>query len=195
MFLFDEKQLLQKLEQLATNHRVAFAAACAQRQLPCYQRFSAKTGIGDFTALENMLESLWKDLNGNPILEKEIETKIDACMQLIPQEDLRQWENGQAYAENAAASLVYALRCRQTRKSEEAIWAAQRAYEALDNFVINTENIDTNIPGEELHVLSHPLIQAELGRQQRDLDELHRGVVTVQRLQERAKAEAADFLP
>ncbi len=60
MFLFDEKQLLQKLEQLATNRRVAFAAACAQRQLPCYQRFSAKTGFDDFTALENILESLWK---------------------------------------------------------------------------------------------------------------------------------------
>ena len=154
-----------------------------------------RRAFGDFTALENMLESLWKDLNGNPILEKEIETKIDACMQLIPQEDLRQWENGQAYAETQRPRWF--MRCDAVKpgKSEEAIWAAQRAYEALDNFVINTENIDTNIPGEELHVLSHPLIQAELGRQQRDLDELHRGVVTVQRLQERAKAEAADFLP
>ncbi len=136
-----------------------------------------------------------EDLNGNPIPGKEIEAKIDACMQLIPQEDLRQWENGQTYAENAATSVVYALRCRQTGKSEEALWAARRAYETLDTFVINTEDIDTNIPGVEARMLSHPLIQAELGRQQRDLDELQRGEVTVQGLQKRAKAEATDFLP
>ncbi|HWF03645.1 MAG TPA: hypothetical protein VHA06_08165 [Candidatus Angelobacter sp.] len=75
------------------------------------------------------------------------------------------------------------------------MYTAQRAYEALDNFVINTENIDTNIPGEEARVLAHPLIQAEFGRQLRDLDELQRGVITVQELQERSKREAAEFLP
>jgi hypothetical protein len=44
-------------------------------------------------------------------------------------------------------------------------------------------------------VLSHPLIQAEFGRQLRDLYELQRGVITVQALQERSKNEAAEFLP
>jgi uncharacterized protein YjaG (DUF416 family) len=137
MILFDQKNLLQKLEQLVPNHRAAFAAACAQRQLPSYQSFSAKTGFGDFTALEDMLETLWKDLNGNPIPEKELAAKIDAGMLLIPGEDIQQ--EGQAYAEDAAASVVYALQCRQTGGSEEAMYAAQRAYESLDHFVINTE--------------------------------------------------------
>jgi uncharacterized protein YjaG (DUF416 family) len=193
MILFDEKQLLQKLEQLARSHRVAFAAACAQRQLLSYQRFSAKTGFGDFAALENMLESLWKELNGNPMPEKELAAKIDAGMQLIAGEDIE--EDGREYAEDAAAAVVYALRCRQNGESQEAMYTARRAYESLDHFVINTENMDTNRPGEEARVLSHPLIQSEFGRQLRDLDELQRGTITVPELQARARKEAVEFLP
>ena len=58
-----------------------------------------------------------------------------------------------------------------------AIWrnppsAAQRAYEALDHFVIAKTGIDTSRPGANDEVLSSPLVQAELSRQRRDIDEL-----------------------
>jgi hypothetical protein len=66
-------------------------------------------------------------------------------------------------------------------------------YEALDYFVIERDDIDTNLPGAEDRVLEDPLIQKELDRQQRDIDELllagsDQGVYA--RLRRRAEAEA-----
>jgi hypothetical protein len=105
------------------------------------------------------------------------------------------WIEGQAAADRAATALCYALRCRKTGEPQEAAWAARHLYEVLDDFVINREHIDTNQPGRENRVLAHPLIQAELARQRRDLEELFQADEanipgTVVRLQERAKAEA-----
>jgi hypothetical protein len=52
-------------------------------------------------------------------------------------------------------------------------------HEALDHYVVAQEGIDTNQDDAEARVLSHPLIQAELLRQQRDLTELSADQQTV----------------
>lgn len=95
-------------------------------------------------------------------------------------------------------SVAYALRARLSGDAQEVAWSARVAYEALDHFVINRENVDTNIPGEEQRVLSHPLVQAEFARQRRDLDELlctppHQVKLTINRVRDRARVEAAEF--
>jgi len=119
-----------------------------------------------------MLTQLWDDLAGNRLDDGELRSKIDACMALIPQEDDAPWLMEQAAAEDAGAAVAYALRCRQSGQAKEATWAARRTYEALDHYVINRENIDTTKPGAEERVLGHPLVQRELARQRRDLDEI-----------------------
>jgi hypothetical protein len=92
---------------------------------------------------------------------------------------------------------LYAYRCRQNEEAQEAAWAARHAYEAIDNWVINREDIDISERGAEQRVLSHPLVQAELARQRRDLEELlgvrDEGAVAdaLVRLRDRAKAEAS----
>jgi hypothetical protein len=60
------------------------------------------------------------------------------------------------------------------------------------------EDIDTNVPGAEARVLAHPIVQAELARQRRDIDELDSAPAqdlgaVVARLRDRAKVEAASF--
>jgi hypothetical protein len=119
-------------------------------------------------------------------------------MALTPQEDgVQPWTQEATNAQNAGMAVAYALRTRLTGEAQEAAWAARVAYEALDNFVINKEDIDTSKPGSELRVLSHPLMQAEFERQERDLRELlasgHRIVEIVQRLRERARSDATLF--
>jgi len=105
------------------------------------------------------------------------------------------WSEYQTTAQDAASALAYALRCRRNGEADESAWAARRAYETIDNYVINHEGIDTNEPGTEMLVLSHPLIQAELTRQNRDVEELRRGAIRIECLEERSKAESAVFLP
>jgi uncharacterized protein YjaG (DUF416 family) len=192
---FNEQSLIKGLEQLPLPFRVTFAAASAERLVPAYTSFSRQTGRGDATALAAVLERLWLDLQGKRMDARQVQENIDVSMSLIPQEDSGPWVPEQAWAEDAAAAVAYALRCRQNGQSQEAAWAARRAYEALDHFVVNQEGIDTNRVGAEEEVLSHPLVQAELSRQGRDLSELLAAnqqdeVRVAQQMCQRAQAEA-----
>jgi len=191
---FNESDLTEQLSKLPAMVRPAFAAACAQRMAQAYSVFAIRSNNeGDAEALNQVLASLWNDLNGHPMSDAELEVQIEAGLALIPQEE-DEWIPEQAAAEDAAAALTYALRCRRNGSIEEAVWAAGRAYDALDNYVINRENIDTNAPGGEDRVVNHPLVQTELSRQARDLNDLRKGEITIEQLRQRSTAEAADFL-
>lgn len=195
---FDEAQLAGKLERVPLQHRVAFAATCAERLMPAYVAFSNRSGRGDPAVLRGILTRLWNDLAGDRMQDTEVQSKIDVCMALIPQEDDGPWVMEHAAAEDAASAVAYALRCRQSGHAQEAAWSARRAYEALDHHVINRGNIDTTKPGAEERVLGHSVVQAELARQRRDLDEVL-GAVDVDvrdvaaRLRDRAVAEGTIF--
>lgn len=169
---YNEQELIRRLEQLSPKLRAAFAAACAERLLPTYFSFSKRTGKGDPSRLAMILERLWADLQGNPMSPEEIKTNLNVCLPLIPREDDEPWVEEQMYAEDAAAALAYALRSRQSGESQEAAWAARRAYEAVDYYVINRVGIDVNQPVGEEQVLSHDIVQAELARQYRDVEDL-----------------------
>lgn len=198
MLRFNEKELFYQIEQLGKQHRAAFAAACAERLLPSYLRFSKRTGWGDYFFLVNTLEDLWKNLSSEQkpgVDNKDIDVRISTTMSLIPAESDGQWVSEQACAEDAASAVVYALRCFRTGEAQEAVWAARRSYECLDHYVINSEKIDINVSEAEGKILSHPLIQAELARQQRDVSELLRKSITLAELRQRAHSEAVNFLP
>jgi uncharacterized protein YjaG (DUF416 family) len=192
---YNEASLITELDRIAVPLRVVFAAAAAERLLPAYVGFSHKTGRGNPNLLTGILDRLWRDIQGIQMDPEELQQNIDLAMKLIPDEDEFPWILGQEWAEDAVVAVVYALGCRQNGKSQESAWAARRAYAALDHFIINHEDIDTNIEGAEERILSNPLIQDELMRQQRDLRELAavdlQGESTVvQKIRQRAKAES-----
>lgn len=190
---FDEQQLRARLTALPSKLRVVFAAACAQRLLPAYERYSGRRHSTEANEVAAMLERIWRDLGGDPVGAEELQRLVDHAMAIIPREDTNEWVPEQAAAEDAAAALAYALRCRQNGEAQEAAWAARRVYEALDHFVIERDDVDTNVPGAEDRVLSDPLIQAELERQHRDIDELLLAVADERvsaRIRARAEIEA-----
>lgn len=196
--LYDEERLIQELNRLPVQLRVAFAAACVERVFPAYEHYLQQSGSKYEHDLRSLLQRLWLDLSGNSMKDFEIEEAIDNCMSVVERLNDSDWIEWQAAADGAATALCYALRCRKTGEPQEAAWAAQHLYEVLDDFVINREHIDTNQPGAERRVLAHPLIQAELARQRRTFEELLEADEanisrTVVRLQERAKAEAPLF--
>jgi uncharacterized protein YjaG (DUF416 family) len=188
------------LSQLPVAFRVIFATSCAERLMPAYRLFHTEIGGGDPVAMSRALEDLW----ANPVLpevhEEVYEQQLEKIMGLIPQDDEigASWSEQAIYAQDSGTSLAYALRARLTGEPQEAAWAARVAYAALDNFVIIREDIDTNKPGGEQRLISHPIVQAELRRQQRDLDELlNSSGQDVQeialRFRDRARAEAGSF--
>ena len=198
MLKFDEEVLTAGLSSLPLNLRVSFATACAERLTSAYKRFWEATGRGSHERLVELLDRLWLDLEGSVMTGQEVEAGVEGCLSLIPRESDGPWAAGQGQAEDAAAALTYAYRCRKSGDSHEAAWAARCAYNALDEYVIDQQEIDTNVAGAEAHVLSDPLIQNELARQQRDLQDLLSVLsgmdgLTVSRLRDRARAESETF--
>lgn len=187
--VFDEAELVRELEELALQSRVAFAAACAERLLPAYAAFSALANRGDAPALAEMLARVWQDLLGQKLEPDELQADVDRVMRLIPGEDEEPWLDNQPSADDAASAVAYTLRALQRGDSQEAAWAARRAYEALDYYVTHQLGID-----DEARVAGHPAVQAELLRQRRDLDELHAAseepADRILRVRDRARNEA-----
>jgi len=167
---FDESKLNATLEGYPPKLRAVFAATCAERLMPAYAKFAEVSNRGAPGALQDALRALWQDLLGEKSLQTdEIAALVAAVTEQIPDEDEEPWVDEQAVAQDAASAVAYALRCRQSGESNEAAWAGRCVYEALDGFVIQRWNIDTSQGGSNDQVMVHPLVQAELGRQQRDL--------------------------
>jgi len=92
-------------------------------------------------------------------------------MSLLPKDEV-EGLGQHTYANDAVASVAYAIRARLTGECQEAMWAARRAYEALDHYVIARFNPTIVEPDAENQVTAHPLVQTELRRQRADLSQL-----------------------
>jgi len=168
---FDESALTSRLATLPNALCVAFAALCAERQLPNYVRFSIRSGRGNPTVLKEALVSIWEDIEGRCVGDAQLASVLDRCMALIPSGDEGSAEET-AYADDAVASVAYTIRARLGGDAQEAAWAARRAYEAIDHFIVSQLNpamVERDVEGI---IASHPLVQAELHRQQADLRDL-----------------------
>jgi uncharacterized protein YjaG (DUF416 family) len=193
---FREGWVEEDLEHLPPRARVAFAAACAERLLPAYSRFAARVGRGGECTLKVIMQQIWDDLTANGgISTEQLDATIDRCANLLAEISEGPRVREYVAGEDAVAAVAYALRCRRSGQSQEAAWAAARAYSAVNDYVITSTGLSTNAFGEQKIVLAHPVIQAELARQKRDLSELLAGGVTINELRERSKAESENFLP
>jgi hypothetical protein len=197
---FNEKELRRQLERLPNRLRAAFAAACAQRQIPNYVRFSKAAGQGDPDTLFGALNCLWDDLQGKSAAETQLRQQLDSCMSLLPDPEQDPLGRLAYYAEDAVSSTVYAIGARLETDIQQAIWAAQRAYNALDEFVGAMNPAGPFDQKEEDRIRLHSLVQAELRRQQADVAQLQKiaaGSITeregVAELRHRAQNDARAF--
>jgi uncharacterized protein YjaG (DUF416 family) len=193
----NEDQLIRNLEQLPRPLRVIFAATCAERLLPAYLNFSDLTEGAAPETLTRALARLWEDIDGNPMTEDEVQSNVSACMALIPPDDDMSLPVESAYGEDADVAVIYALTCLQNGSSQDAMWAARRVTDSIYHFVSIREDVFSTRRGALKRELAHPLIQAELARQRRDIDELLGAAEadadvrqTAERFRERAKGEA-----
>ena len=195
---YNEAELKKTLDALPNKLRVAFALLCAERLAPAYVPFSKRNGRNP-EGLASLLERLWQDLEGREMSKEDVQARLDQSLDLVPDED-EIWIGLPFYAGDAAAAVAYAFSVRLTGDSQDAAWAARRAYEALDHFVIHKLGINFDIAGAEEQVVMDPIIQRELGRQRRDLEELRllaqgplpHGILST--LRRKAIAEAYNFL-
>lgn len=197
--VYAEDELVRQLNGLPVIFRVAFATACAERLLPMYLHYTEQSHRGDSNIMAGAVCFLWETLLGRETSKDELQNHIDSRMTLIPGDDDVPWVKGQAYAENSASAVVFALRTLHSGESQEAAWAAQNAYEASDYYVTHELNFEYGSAEAEQRIRSHPVVQIELQRQQRDLQDLLSAAGTdntssvITMLRDRARADAQAF--
>jgi hypothetical protein len=184
---------------------LAFAAVCIERTFPCLAHYYAATpreaiGLERFAQARDTIWSATLDpINALSDAVSDARRLLPACEARLIDED-QAFAVGVPAAEDASACIVYGLRLVITRNVENAVWIAQRLYEAADRVAVAAVDGPLGTAGDEARILAHPAVQAELHRQQRDLAELGAtagddGTWPAQcaRMRSRALAEAADF--
>lgn len=195
---YDEVKLVQTLQTLPPVLRTAFAASVATRLLPAFSTLPTGQPVSADSTLSRILAELWNDLSRPSRSESELRSLLDECMSLMPTEP-DDWAATRPYAEDAVSVVAYALRSRVTGSSQEAAWAARRAYETLDQYAINESGVSLQEPDKEERLVAHPKVQSELANQQQDLSELvlaqqSEDAAVIGRLRQRSSAFMYRFL-
>ena len=95
---------------------------------------------------------------------------LEICETLIPGEDVSYFD-GYEYVENAMVSLAYAIESELKGGVEEAVWAAEQGPASLFIFVQSLVG-DVESRADMARIDAHPLMQAELRREEADLADL-----------------------
>jgi uncharacterized protein YjaG (DUF416 family) len=169
MYNFDENTLVNELAKLPPHGRIAFAAAAATRQLGNYEWYARRFNADGELRPREIANQLWDALSTDSIDRTTWASALDEVMSLLPEEG-DDWLICHALADDALASLAYAVRALLTPDPQEVAWAARRAYEAADQAAIRTLGLQPGLPDTEIAIKSHPLVQREIVRQRRDFD-------------------------
>lgn len=188
---FDEKALLRELKMLSPIQRSVFAVTCAERLRPRYIEYHGKTGKGNPDILETVIDSVWNSiLSNNNSTEQKFEDLLRLCESLYPEEE-EPWIPERDFAEDAIVASMYAIRCKISGDPQAAAWAAKRVNETVFLFLDDFYNLDSSDKEAFAWALNHPLAQAELQRQQRDLVELRASTLELEEFRNRARIESA----
>lgn len=199
MLAFDQPMLTERLNRMSPTCRTLFALCCAERLFPLYGLYANSGREGDLGLLRSTLDHLWESASERKT--SGTQAFLDKYESLIPGEDAH-WTPLNPLAENAVAAVVYACRTKTTGKTEDAAWAAVQSYEAVDYMAHTLQGIKFGGPQAEATILKTECVQAELGRQLRDLAKLE-GAPRAQaamaelmaELRDRAKLEGGDLVP
>lgn len=175
MRTFEPNKLLSRLRLLSPERQTVFALACAERLQP-YREFS-----GDPNAVRlvrAVLDTAFECISGNTASLERLRS-LSVALEGAPYLD-----------DDAAASAAYAARCLLSGEAENAVWAAQRGYDARDREAQDHVEGDTITAADENRILSYPSVQEELEKQKTDLATLESDTNDLANVVLRAKNEA-----
>jgi hypothetical protein len=191
--IYDESELIRRLTAVGRAEKTAFAAACAERLWPLFERYARNTGR-DSMPLAQALAEVWRAAASDSD-DDDLARQEQVAEGLMPDEEDEAWVWESGYAQNAAASVAYAARTWLTDDPQAAAWAGWQVYEAADYGAQQpmTER-DLNVPGALRRVLESSIVQAALEAIEADLILVEReGLKAVGALRERASREGSNW--
>ena len=176
-----ERFLRGRLESLPRSYRVAFAAACAERQAA---RMHAAMSAGDREELGIGLDLVWESALHQSLDHRRLASLLRPCAELF-----RHKTPGEA---GAARALLACLEAAQTGACEPVVRVSRYAVHLLE---MQGSDQAQSRKAFERSPRSNPQVRLERERQYRDLGELRKtaaapSVNLVRRLRDRAAMEA-----
>ncbi|MBM7518652.1 DUF416 family protein [Nocardioides nitrophenolicus] len=186
--IYDERDLIGRLTGLDRRSKTAFAAACAQRLLQMFERYSSSVATPEVgPRLARIVDAAWAVASGEVARTDLLSLQAEAEDMVPSDED--SWTRELGYGQNAAAAAAYAIRTWLTNDPQEAGWAARQVYEIADYAMLQANpDLDPSASGADLRILGSDLVQDALQAIEIALDAVATGSYDVQQL--RADAEA-----
>jgi uncharacterized protein YjaG (DUF416 family) len=170
---YDHSVITARLTQIDKVLRPLFAVTIAERFLPALQEYVNMGGKVNGALVTDALNIVWQVAEGHRPDVKEVQTLLDRCMEAVRVTASEETETA-FYAQEAITCIAYALRAILSDDPQEAAWAAQCGYEAVDHYVIEQLALDVNREGSSETIQSHPVVQRELDRQEEVLQLLEK---------------------
>jgi uncharacterized protein YjaG (DUF416 family) len=170
MLTYDRSALTERLAMIPERLRVLFAAAVAERLFPHAEGFFHGRDPEGLDRLRDALDLLWRYGGESRVGAEDRGAALSACETSI-RSAADEGTDDALFAENAAAAIAYGLRAMGTSDPQEPGWAAQRAYDTVDHFVL-MEEADRGVEWSEEQILAHAVVQRELQRQRDDVGAL-----------------------
>jgi hypothetical protein len=190
--VYDEVELVRRLTAVGRGEKTAFAAACAERLWPLFDRYARNTGR-DSLSLAQALADVWRVAAGES--DEDLVRQEQVADELVPDEEDESWVWESGYAQNAAASVAYAATTWMTNDPQQAVWAGRQLHEAADYAAQQaTTELDLNAPDALQELSESPIVQAALEAIDADLVLVEReGLKALDALRERASREGNEW--
>lgn len=186
---YDESEIRVRLTRLDHASRVAFAAACAERLWPLFERYVQATGLGDVALLRSALDEVWLVAEGREN-GADLSRVEKVALSMVPADD-GEWVFEMGYGQNAAAAVAYALQGSLTDDPQDGVWASRQVYEAADYAArCLRPDLDLSSADAEQELSRSDTVQVAVSGVIADLESLE-GEAGLSGLQDRARREGA----
>ena len=170
-FFFNPAALKARLLNLGHREQVAFSILCIERMLPNYRAFQREHNWGNIDVIDRSIDCGWRWLLGEPGSEKERIELAAFCDAQAPDTEVF----GSIYASAAldvavaTSTLMKLVSAKKSLGTDMVMEIVSLCRDTVDMYVQELERMDANSPNLEEAIRLHPLMQAELFRQNSDL--------------------------
>lgn len=173
---FNADLLKKRLIKIDQDGQLAFGAICVERILPNYAAFKKDTDWGEIAPLRRALDLAWSTVIDKTSDAKTVKFLFESCESVAPDTEI--FDSLYAsLAQDVCIAACNLLSFMLEYDVNKIVWVATYATDSVDLYVQETEAMDPNVPGLEMKILDHYLMQRELGQQEKNLNFIEQATI------------------
>jgi len=177
------ERIEQDLRDMPSTHSFAFAASCAERAWPIYERGARGKSWDKRQLLRGALDSVWEWLAGRAVRPSGLAAQCETAV--FDDDHVEPSDAGAFYVSNNVFGLISIV---ENDQREYAAQSAMGNIDLLDSFLYERIEL-TSTSENDIMIDNHPLFQIEIERQMDDIAALRQPItdVAIQMIRARAR--------